>query len=314
MLWSHLFPALMNSGTAATLVTLSAAPNLNNSNITMGFSGGYIASYSAGKAAQCYSGLIRVPINATTNRLAIAEPSNQTVVTEILQELYQANPTIFARTIAEAVTISRTFNIDATLCLPANVTGAQEVKTVQVLNHGIGFDKSYWDIAPGYSYVDAAAVHGYATLAYNRLGVGDSDHPDALQIVQATTDVEIQHEIVQLLRSGGGGLRSFKHVIGTAHSYGSIIQLIQNAKYPKDIDAAVVTGFVNDLTNLPYAVLANNPAIAAQNNPLKFGNLSTGYLVHDTPISIQIAFYRFPYFDTNSKFSPCLDVLIRWTS
>ena len=52
-----------------------------------------------------------------------------------------------------------------------------------------------------------------------------------------------------------------------------------------------MTGFVNDLTSLPYAVLANNPAIPAQNDPHKFGNLSTSYLVHDTPISVQIAFW-----------------------
>lgn len=311
MLWSHLFPALVNSGTAASMGTLSAAPRANNPNATLGFLGGYTASYSASKTAHCFTGLLPVPINATTNRLAIAEPTNQTVVTEILQELYQVNPKIFAQTLGEAVTIQNTFNIDATLCLPANATKAQKVKTVQVLNHGIGFDKSYWDIAPGYSYVDAAAAAGYATLAYNRLGVGNSDHPDALQVVQATTDVEIQHGIVHLIRSGGVGSRRFKHVVGTAHSYGSIIQLVQNAKYPKDIDAAVLTGFVNNLMSLPYAVLANNPAIAAQNDPFRFGNLSTGYLVHDTPISIQIAFYRFPYFDTNSKLFLRSNILIR---
>ncbi|KAM0803473.1 hypothetical protein BDR22DRAFT_960594 [Usnea florida] len=250
------------------------------------------------KAARCFTGLLPVPVEANVSRLAIAEPSNQTVVTEILQELYQVNPQIFAQTIGETVLIQATFNIDATLCLPLNTTRLQGAKTVQALNHGIGFDKSYWNIAPGYSYVDATAAAGYATLAYNRLGVGNSDHPDALQIVQATTDVEIQHGVVQLLRTPGGPLGSFQHVIGSAHSYGAIIQLIQNAKYPKDVDAAVVTGFVNDLTSLPYAVLANNPAIAVQNDPLKTGNLSTSYLVHNTPISVQIAFWRFPYFDS----------------
>lgn len=30
------------------------------------------------------------------------------------------------------------------------------------------------------SYVNAAAGAGYATLAYNRLGVGNSDHPDPI--------------------------------------------------------------------------------------------------------------------------------------
>ena len=173
-----------------------------------------------------FYGLLPIPVKANVRRLAIAKPANQTGVTEVLQELYQANPQIFARTIGETVLIQATFNIDATLCLSLNTTRLQGAKTVQALSHGIGFDKSYWDIAPGYSYVDAAAAAGYATMAYNRLGVGNSDHPDALQTMQATTDIEIQHGVVQSLRNPGGHLGSFEHVIGTAHSYGAIIQLI----------------------------------------------------------------------------------------
>ena len=195
-----------------------------------------------------------------------------------------------------------TYIIDTTLCFPANLTNAEKVQTVQILTHGIGLDKSYWDIVPGYSYVDAAVAAGYATAAYNRLGVGRSDHPDPIQVVQSPLDVEIQHVLVQALRAGKLASKAFKHAIGVGHSYGSIVQLAQNAKYPGDVDAAVLTGFVNELENLPYAVIANNPSIASTNNPLKFGSLPTGYLVQDTPISVQLPFFRFPFFEQSSRF------------
>ena len=170
------------------------------------------------------------------------------------------------------------------------------------MTHGIGLDKSYWDIAPGYSYVDAAAAAGYATLAYNRLGVANSDHPDPIQVVQSYTDVEISHGIVVLLRTGKVGSGMFKHVIGVGHSYGSIVELAQTAKYPEDVDAVVLTSFINNLVNLPVTVIANNPAIARFNNPYKFGGLLNGYIVHDSPISVQMPFFRFLFFDNTSKF------------
>lgn len=55
--------------------------------------------------------------------------------------------------------------------------------------------------------------------------------------------------------------------------------------------------------NLPYTVLTNNPSIASINDPSRFGHLPSGYLVHDTAISVQLAFFRHPYFDPNSKWA-----------
>jgi len=90
-------------------------------------------------------------------------------------------------------------------------------------------------------------------------------------------------------------------LIGVGHSYGSIVEIAQNAKYPKDVDAAVLTGFVNDIQYLTDTILANNPAIASINNPAKFGGLPTGYIVHDTAISVQLPFFRLSYFDPASE-------------
>ena len=258
-------------------------------------------TFSNGNAAKCVTANVPVSISTTGINLLLSEPANQSVATGLIQQLNQLDSTIAATVNGGQSTIRGIFQIDTTLCYPANSINNGEVDTVQILTHGIGLDKSYWDVAPGYSYVNAAATAGYATLAYNRLGVGNSDHPDPINVVQSFTDVEILHGLTQLLRTGALGSGPFKNIIGVGHSYGSIVELAQTAKYPTDVDGVVLTSFVNQLVYLPETVIANNPAIANVNNPSKFGRLSNGYLVHDTPISVQLPFFRFPYFDPNSR-------------
>ena len=262
-------------------------------------------TFSNGNAANCVTANVPVSISTTGINLLLSEPANQSVATGLIQQLYQLDSTIFATVNGGQSTIQGIFQIDTTLCHPANSFNNGAVDTVQILTHGIGLDKSYWDIAPGYSYVNAAATAGYATLAYNRLGVGNSDHPDPINVVQSFTDVEILHGLTQLLRTGSLGSGPFKNIIAVGHSYGSIVGLAQTAKYPTDVDGVVLTSFVDQLVYLPQTIVANNPAIANINNPSKFGRLSNGYLVHETPISVQLPFFRFPYFDPHSRpFAP----------
>lgn len=61
-------------------------------------------------------------------------------------------------------TTSGTYDLEATYCTPsANYSGA----SVQVMTHGIGFDRGYWDLSYNnynYSYVDTVLAAGYATV------------------------------------------------------------------------------------------------------------------------------------------------------
>ena len=294
----YLCCALILAISTSNVAVLAAT---NRSSLTHGFSEVRLG-YSAGNLAQCISGKVPIFISSLNTRLLLGNPANQTVATLIIQELLQAGSTIVARSSGSTYIHRAAHQLDVTLCYPAKAKGLQNVETVQVLTTGAGFDKTYWDIAPHYSYVDAAAQAGYATLAYDRLGVGGSDYPDPLQVVQCPTDVEVLHALVQILRNGGIASRNFKHVIGVGHSYGSIVQLSHNAKYPADVDAAVLTGFVNNLGNFPYTTAAYNPSIARFNDPYRFGHLPTGYLVHGTRVSAQLPLFRHPFFDPNSKY------------
>lgn len=164
-----MFPLTFNVGSIVALVALPSIHCSPTANLLIRSWKNPIVTHSQGGNALCYSGLVPVPVIATTTKLLLSEPSSQEDVTQIFQELLQNSSTIVSTTFGGTSTIRDTFRIDATYCVP---TKYSSTKTIRILTHGAGLDKSYWDISRGYSYVDAAAIAGHATLAYNRLGVG----------------------------------------------------------------------------------------------------------------------------------------------
>ncbi|RDW65163.1 catalytic protein [Coleophoma crateriformis] len=255
-------------------------------------------SHSAGGNAVCITGNVPVSVTTQTNeKILLSSPANQSSVTNLFVEYVQANSTLQTMANGGQTTVSGTYNINAKLCYPLNWDSKNSSKTIQFLIHGIGFDKSYWDLASGYSYVDAAAVAGYPTFSYDRLGTGASDHPDPIQVVQSSLQVDIAHNLIQFLRRGGFAGQSFSRVVAVGHSFGSIQSVGITVKYPKDADAVILTGFSTNTNAIPLTFVGFNPAIANQNKPATFGNLPNGYLVTDTSISNQLAFLRAPNFD-----------------
>lgn len=115
---------------------------------------------------------------------------------------------------------------------PCFLNGSINGTTVQFLAHGPLGDRLYWNNTPGYLYVDYAATQGYTTFFYDRLGSGQSDHPDPIQAVQARLHLAIAHELIQLLRVGGTAITPFEHVVG--HSFGSFQTLGVATQHPKE--------------------------------------------------------------------------------
>jgi pimeloyl-ACP methyl ester carboxylesterase len=153
--------------------------------------------------------------------------------------------------------------------------------------HRLGKRKSkahnfrYWDLSYNnynYSYTDVAVdQYGYSTLAIDRLGVGQSSHPDPLNVVQAPTELATIYGITQMLRAGKitalNGTRASK-IVHVGHSFGSILSYELAAAYPTASDGLILTGFSANGTWLPQTIAAWNLQIASQNQPFRFGNLS----------------------------------------
>ena len=256
---------------------------------------------STSNKTSCVSGIVYVNVTANNTKLLLAEPDNELMVTEIMVELLGANSSIFERLSGGPNIISANYGIYSKLCLPINSKNTTRAQTVQFLTHGDTLDNDYWDIAPGYSYVDAAAIAGYATFSYDRIGVGKSDHPDPIQVVQGAIQVEIAHLLIQKLRSGLIGGQAFRRVVGVGHSAGSTITVAVTSKYPADLDAVILTGSAVPSVYSFAAVASFSIVIADKEAPERFVGLPNGYLTQATPQSIQFPFYRYPNFDPASK-------------
>lgn len=260
-----------------------------------GFKNATIQS-SVGGQAFCVSGIVDVTASANNVQIKLQDPVNQIAVTEILVESFQINSTLGQQVIGGQNPVNGTFGIYSQLCFPT-ASGAINATTIQFLIHGSGFDRSYWNVAPGYSYIDYAAEQGYTTFSYDRLGVGLSDHPDAIQTVQLPLQVAIAHELVQLLRTGGISNHTFDHVVGIGHSFGSLQTNMLTALHPNDLDAAVLTGFSADNSGMQVAFSGLDLVIASQILPTRFSGLSNSYLTGTAIEGTQFFFFRSPGFD-----------------
>lgn len=145
-----------------------------------------------------------------------------------------------------------------------------QVQTLQFLNHGGTLDYTYWDFAPNYSYVDAAAAAGYATFNYDRLGYGLSDH---------------------LLASGTRRARRYLPVT---------VALV--GKYSADLDALIFTGILISIEPVGIAQIAFNLISASLDPSGRFNELDKGYLTQGAVAQdLLFPFHRYPDFDTKSR-------------
>lgn len=130
-------------------------------------------------------------------------------------------------------------HIAGTLCVPPG-----SATTVQLLLHGGVYDRWYWTARGdrnGPSYVEAMNGAGHATLAIDRLGVGESSHPHSSTFAADTQEV-VAHQLAQRLRDGSLAGRPFDRVIVVGHSLGSTIARMLALTHPEDVDGLVLTG------------------------------------------------------------------------
>ena len=149
-------------------------------------------------------------------------------------------------------------SIAAQLCFREQPTADTPV---QVLIHGGAYNHTYWDtpFKPAvYSYVQEATMRGYATLNFDRLGYGASDHPPA-ETLDFKVAGFVTHQLVQMLRGGKIGGFHFDRVILNGHSMGALTAENEAANYD-DIDGLIVTGIGHNFNLAPNLLTIFVPA------------------------------------------------------
>ncbi|KAM0719599.1 hypothetical protein Q7P37_003729 [Cladosporium fusiforme] len=164
--------------------------------------------------------------------------------------------------------VTFTISIDASFCTASDQPN--ENQDIQVLTHGIGFDKSYWDFGgrnSEYNYVRAATNAGYATLSWSRPG-----------------------QLYAALPKPTG------RVLHVGHSFGSVLSNVLISEAPELSNGAVLTGLSHNATWGSSFPISSNFHLAKEVRP-EWANLSTGMLTWADELANQYVFFRHPNFD-----------------
>ncbi|CAO2649773.1 Nn.00g010650.m01.CDS01 [Neocucurbitaria sp. VM-36] len=217
--------------------------------------------FRASQRADRHCKQLNIPIFATAPSAIYDIPHVGNDIEATAWAIYDATRSTLhnVQNIIKNTTTSDTFNIHAQLCIPKSSKKAQ---ILQIATHGVHYDSRYWDseYQPElHSYVDATLKAGYSILTYDRLGTGQSDHPDAYDVVQAPLELEILRQLTLMARNGT--LYSFadqakpadavfsklakpSKVVHVGHSFGSFLTSAFIANYGNLTDGAIITGYL----------------------------------------------------------------------
>lgn len=188
-------------------------------------------------------------------------------------------------------TVKGSYKLAATYCEPDNGPG----DAVQVLTHGVGFDRSYWDYPYAnfnYSYVDEAVKHGYSTLSWDRLGIGASSHGDPVNEIQINLEIAALVELTKRLHDGNicGVKHKFKKHYHAGHSFGSAMTYGFASEHPDQTDGIILTGFSQAPGFIGLFALGGNFVPVSRIDALK-DKYTTGYIGPASTIGVHIQFY-----------------------
>lgn len=257
---------------------------------------------SEGGHATCITGTVGVDITFLSDQWNLTKPNDTRAATEffvLAASQYYINTSAYSTGVE---TLQETYDIWVKFCVPKNDSyNATSSDVVQLVTHGAFLDHHYWDFALGYSYVDAAARDGLATLNYDRLGSGRSDHPDPLYVLQGSAPIEVAHVLVQMLRAGKFGGISYTKIVGVGHSLGSIVTEGVMSVYPDDFDAAMITGhayYKEAAVGVGPVTVIGSVAVS---DVSRLSHLPAGYFTPGSEVGVQLGFYKYPNFDRSSK-------------
>lgn len=155
---------------------------------------------------------------------------------------------------------------------------ADEGNKVELTLHGATYNHSYWDFPfqpKTYSFVQNNQGTGFATFNVDRLGMGLSDHPNP-ELLTIQSDSFVAHQVIQDLRNGTIGGKTFVKVVIVGHSLGSAVSLDEAATY-QDVDGVILTGFLHQANPAALGTIGTTiyPAFL---DPQFSPSLAPGYL------------------------------------
>jgi len=125
--------------------------------------------------------------------------------------------------------------------------GTPHDRILQVAVHGATYNHSYWDFpdvnGQSYSYARYMAHRGYAVLAIDQVGAGESCHPDGLTVANLQNTASAVVQVLTAMRGTSNPMGvAFHRIALVGHSAGSINAIAaQAATGSAAADALVVT-------------------------------------------------------------------------
>ncbi|WQF78774.1 Putative alpha/Beta hydrolase [Colletotrichum destructivum] len=242
-------------------------------------------------ARVCQNLTVDVSITSKNGVYNISVPETNIDVTNIMIGLSTQSNDFSADYFVGYANVSGTYQLASTYCEPDSGPG----RVLQILTHGVGFDRSYWDFpANGYNYSYVAPVvddHGYSTFSWDRVGIAESTRGDPINEIQGWLEVAALKALTDKLRAGTipevGS--TFDKIVHVGHSLGSIHTYALTAAYPDISDGIILTGFAPNVTFIT-ALLLGGAFVQAS-------DYAEGYFALSYEGAMQICFFAPGHFD-----------------
>lgn len=252
---------------------------------------GSLGLASLTSARNCMNLTVEVTVDARNAVFNLTAPTSNIEVTSLILDFTRSGHNLTEEYLTGYATIQDTYSVAATYCEP----DAGPSDLVQLLTHGVGYDRTYWDISINdynYSYVAMATdEYNYSTFSWDRLGIAQSQHGEAVNEIQSALEISALYNLTTQLREGTvpGVDCSFDKVLHVGHSFGSIQTYSLAVLHPESTDGIILTGFAQATSSLADFALGAN---YVQANALPgFGEYPDGYVAAGDISSVQTDFF-----------------------
>lgn len=244
-------------------------------------------------------------VSATAVNKVVPSPAVSTLSTqEGVNAFFASYPSLLAK--ATNQTRSGTYELAAEYCKA--ISHSYQHAPLQVLLHGsAGYTKEYWNrgswgnASLKYSWTHAMNLAGYSTLAVDKLGNGESSHPDPLYDVQLPLQMETIYSLIKIIKKGqaaGIPVPPKSGLIYVSHSSGSLLGAALAQAHPEAVDALVLTGYPAGRGNNRGGDSAFHYFPATLSRPTQYSkDLNYGYLRMNSEINCTSALYYEGHYD-----------------